>query len=101
MLARFELRYLVTLLYIRFGFVTFVDEATVNVVLNVNVTHVLDGKTLDLKNAFKRSDEDGGKPPVRETKKPFVRKAIANQASAQWVESRKQKVQKKSKSSLN
>ena len=32
----------------------------------------LDGCKLDVKHAFKRSDEEGGVPPVQKTKKPFV-----------------------------
>ena len=41
----------------RFGFVTFDNPAVVNTVLNTK-NHQLDGKVLDIKNAFHRVDED-------------------------------------------
>jgi len=38
--------------------------------------HVIDGQVLDVKHAFKRSNEAGGLPPVRQTKKPFIPKEV-------------------------
>lgn len=60
----------------RFGFITFSDEKTVKELLEGGIKLVLDGKELDVKHAFKRSDEEGGLPPVKETKKPFIPKEV-------------------------
>ena len=58
----------------RFGFITFCQESAVTSVLQVQegMKFQLDGCKLDVKHAFKRSDEEGGVPPVQKTKKPFV-----------------------------
>lgn len=44
--------------------------------LNDEQKYNLDGKELDIRHAFKKSDEDGGVPPVKQTKKPFIPKDI-------------------------
>jgi len=62
----------------RFGFISFHDENSVKSVLKHQESQkfYLDGCRLDVKNAFKKSDEEGGVPPVQRTKKPFVPKSI-------------------------
>ena len=65
----------------RFGFISFKNESSVTSVLECQESQKfqLDGKTLDVKHAFKRSDEEGGVPPVQNTKKPFVPKNVFEQ----------------------
>jgi len=62
----------------RFGFISFNNEDSVKSVLKYQETQkfYLDGCRLDVKNAFKKSDEEGGVLPVQRTKKPFVPKSI-------------------------
>ena len=52
----------------RFGFITFCNESSVKAAMDEGEQHVLDGKVLDVKHAFKRSNEVGGVPPVTRTK---------------------------------
>jgi len=65
----------------RFGFITFKNESSVTSVLQCQDSQrfQLDGKTLDVKHAFKRSDEEGGVQPVQKTKQPFVPKNVFEQ----------------------
>ncbi len=63
----------------RFGFVTFSKEESVMKVLNRSEKLVLDGQELDVKPAFKRSNEEGGLPPVKRPKKSFIPKEIFNE----------------------
>ncbi len=56
----------------RFGFVTFATEAAVENALKSKNSHFFDGKSLDVKHAFKRSDEEGGLPPVSKMAKFFT-----------------------------
>ena len=49
----------------------------------------LDGKRLDIRHAFKKSDEEGGMPPVKETKKPFLPKDVFENVVAKSVNQRK------------
>merc|ERR1712212_1409014 len=62
----------------RFGFISFSNEDSVKSVLKYQETQkfYLDGCRLDVKNAFKKSDEEGGVLPVQRTKKPFVPKSV-------------------------
>lgn len=60
----------------RFGFITFAEEKTVSAIINSKEHFHLDGKDLDVKHAHKRSDEEGGRPPVIYPKKPFYPKEL-------------------------
>ena len=62
----------------RFGFISFNNEDSVNSVLKYQESQkfYLDGCRLDVKNAFKKSDEEGGILSVQRTKKPFVPKSV-------------------------
>merc|ERR1712212_974420 len=62
----------------RFGFISFSNEDSVKSVLEYQESQkfYLDGCRLDVKNAFKKSNEEGGVLPVQRTKKPFVPKSV-------------------------